>query len=197
MCLTSSVLDLLSVLCWTGALQPMHRAASPHARITATELPKTAFLLEVQAAGNGLPRRCCCVQRASMTGSATKAAAALPGVTRVVTREQGIFKYFLKVVPTTFKRGYGRVVQSNQISVTEYDAAQPQAGMQMPAVWFLYDLSPISVDIVESHPSLLHFLTRLCAVVGGGFTVTGALPCWPACCGCCAQYRDCLLGWRH
>ena len=29
------------------------------------------------------------------------------GVTRVVTKEQGIFKYFLKVVPTTFKRGYG------------------------------------------------------------------------------------------
>ena len=28
------------------------------------------------------------------------------GVTRLVTREQGIFKYFLKVVPTTYKRGF-------------------------------------------------------------------------------------------
>ena len=28
------------------------------------------------------------------------------GVTRLVTKEQGIFKYFLKVVPTTFKRGF-------------------------------------------------------------------------------------------
>ena len=120
----------------------------------------------------------------------------MPGVTRIVTREQGIFKYFLKVVPTTFKRGYGRMVQSNQFSVTEYDAAQPQGGMQMPAVWFLYDLSPISVDIVESHPSLLHFLTRMCAVVGGGFTVTGVLSRWPSYYQCCTWCTDTLLGWR-
>ena len=96
----------------------------------------------------------------------------------MVTREQGIFKYFLKVVPTTFKRGYGHTVQSNQFSVTEYDAEQPHGGMQLPAVWFLYDLSPISVEIVESHPSLLHFLTRMCAVIGGGFTVTGTVACY-------------------
>ena len=115
------------------------------------------------------------LNRTGIVADSLDKACCAPGVTRVVTREQGIFKYFLKVVPTTFKRGFGRPVQSNQFSVTEYDAAQPGGSMQLPAVWFLYDLSPISVDIVESHPSLLHFLTRICAVVGGGFTVTGAL----------------------
>ena len=176
-----------------------------------------------------------------------------------MTREQGIFKYFLKVVPTTFKRGFsapllaspgctgclssklqrarsmsvtfselglllgvirwqqcwlsavvlavqgsadrlkcnpfvGRGVATNQFSVTEYDAAAPEGSMQLPAVWFLYDLSPISVDIQERHQSFLHFLTRVCAVIGGGFAVTGALQAradvcaWPvASVSCCSS----------
>ena len=70
----------------------------------------------------------------------------------------------------------GRGVASNQFSVTEYDEAAPEGSMQLPAVWFLYDLSPISVDVRERHPGFLHFLTRVCAVIGGGFAVTGA-PC--------------------
>ena len=70
----------------------------------------------------------------------------------------------------------GRGVATNQFSVTEYDAAAPEGGMQLPAVWFLYDLSPISVDIRERRPGFLHFLTRVCAVIGGGFAVTGPTP---------------------
>ena len=67
----------------------------------------------------------------------------------------------------------GRGVSTNQFSVTEYDEPAPEGSMQLPAVWFLYDLSPISVDIRERHQSFLHFLTRICAVIGGGFAVTG------------------------
>lgn len=41
------------------------------------------------------------------------------------------------------------------------------------AVYFLYDLSPITVTIKEERRSFLHFITRLCAVLGGTFAVTG------------------------
>lgn len=41
------------------------------------------------------------------------------------------------------------------------------------AVYFLYDLSPITVTIKEERRSFLHFLTRLCAVLGGTFALTG------------------------
>ncbi len=34
-----------------------------------------------------------------------------------------------------------------------------------------YDLSPITVQYTERRPSLAHFLTSLCAIVGGVFTV--------------------------
>ena len=36
-----------------------------------------------------------------------------------------------------------------------------------------YDLSPIKVVIVEQRSSFLHFLTNVCAIVGGVFTVSG------------------------
>lgn len=46
--------------------------------------------------------------------------------------------------------------------------------MSLPSVWLLYDVSPISVVIQEKRRSFLHLLVRICAVVGGGFAVTGS-----------------------
>ena len=43
------------------------------------------------------------------------------------------------------------------------------------AVYFLYDLSPITVTIKEERRSFLHFITRLCAVLGGTFALTGII----------------------
>jgi hypothetical protein len=43
------------------------------------------------------------------------------------------------------------------------------------AVYFLYDLSPITVTIKEERRNFLHFITRLCAVLGGTFAMTGLL----------------------
>lgn len=42
------------------------------------------------------------------------------------------------------------------------------------AVYFLYDLSPITVTIKEERRSFLHLITRLCAVLGGTFALTGS-----------------------
>ncbi|MFS8030962.1 putative endoplasmic reticulum vesicle transporter [Helianthus anomalus] len=47
-----------------------------------------------------------------------------------------------------------------------------------PAVYFLYDLSPITVTIKEERRSFIHFITRLCAVLGGTFALTGGLRLW-------------------
>lgn len=68
----------------------------------------------------------------------------------------------------------GHVTETHQYSVTEY--AQPLDDMAqlggVPALDLNYDLSPIIVSINEHPPSLLHFLVRICAVVGGAFAVT-------------------------
>ncbi len=65
-------------------------------------------------------------------------------------------------------------MQGNQYAVTEYYTPVHKGDASMPAVWFVYDISPISVSIARARRSLAHLAVRSCAVVGGVFAVTGA-----------------------
>ncbi|KAG2438865.1 hypothetical protein HYH02_010663 [Chlamydomonas schloesseri] len=86
----------------------------------------------------------------------------------------GMFQYFLKVVPTSYTDLSNKTLSTNQFSVTEnFREAQGGAGRTLPGVFFFYDLSPIKVKIVEHSSSFLSFLTSVCAIVGGVFTVSG------------------------
>ncbi|XP_072953574.1 uncharacterized protein [Typha angustifolia] len=88
----------------------------------------------------------------------------------------GMYQYFIKVVPTVYTDINGRTIQSNQFSVTEHYRSDENARIQyIPGVFFFYDLSPIKVMFAEGHVSFLHFLTNVCAIVGGIFTVSGIL----------------------
>eukprot|EP00798_Chlamydomonas_sp_ICE-L_P002492 gene2492-5420_t len=48
-------------------------------------------------------------------------------------------------------------------------------GGDLPGLFFFYDLSPIKVRIMEKKSSFVHFLTNVCAIVGGVFTVSGII----------------------
>lgn len=88
----------------------------------------------------------------------------------------GMFSYFLKVVPTIYTDLGDDSVHSNQFSVTEhYQEAGPGKGRHVPGLFFFYELSPIKIKITEQRNSFLHFLTNVCAVVGGVFTVSGII----------------------
>jgi hypothetical protein len=74
------------------------------------------------------------------------------------------------------------LLETSQYSVTEY--AMPlvvprdsthAAVRRDPFVDLVYDLSPIVMHIHESPLGVLHFLVRLCAVVGGAVSVTRLL----------------------
>ena len=43
----------------------------------------------------------------------------------------------------------------------------------MPGVFFTYELAPMMVKYSEKQKSLGHFLSNLCAIIGGVFTVSG------------------------
>lgn len=73
------------------------------------------------------------------------------------------------------KRHAGKKVLSNQYSLTEYYSPVQKGEVQLPAIYFLYDLSPIMVSIKDAKASLAHLLVRLCAVIGGVFAITGGL----------------------
>ncbi|KDP41359.1 hypothetical protein JCGZ_15766 [Jatropha curcas] len=72
------------------------------------------------------------------------------------------------VVPTVYTDVSGHTIQSNQFSVTEHFRSAEAGRLQaLPGVFFFYDLSPIKVTFTEQHVSFLHFLTNVCAIVGG------------------------------
>ncbi|XP_043977609.1 endoplasmic reticulum-Golgi intermediate compartment protein 3 isoform X2 [Gambusia affinis] len=71
----------------------------------------------------------------------------------------------------------GEVVKTNQFSVTRHEkVANGLIGDQgLPGVFVLYELSPMMVKFTEKHRSLTHFLTGVCAIIGGVFTVAGLI----------------------
>ncbi|KAM5580283.1 hypothetical protein ABKV19_009837 [Rosa sericea] len=102
----------------------------------------------------------------------------LDGTERILHDTSGTFKYYIKVVPTEYRYLSKKVLPTNQFSVTEYYSPMKEYDRSWPAVYFLYDLSPITVTIKEERRKFLHFITRLCAVLGGTFALTGMLDRW-------------------
>ncbi|XP_057773335.1 uncharacterized protein LOC130992634 isoform X1 [Salvia miltiorrhiza] len=103
----------------------------------------------------------------------------LDGTSRILRGASGTFKYYIKIVPTEYKYISKEVLPTNQFSVTEYFSPINEHDRAWPAVYFLYDLSPITVTIREERRSFLHFITRLCAVLGGTFALTGRFHLFP------------------
>ncbi|KAK1440290.1 hypothetical protein QVD17_06115 [Tagetes erecta] len=97
----------------------------------------------------------------------------LDGVQWFQENPNGMYQYFLKVVPTIYTNIRGHTIQSNQFSVTEHYKSPEFGRRSLPGVFFFYDLSPIKVTFTETHISFLHFITNVCAIVGGVFTVAG------------------------
>ncbi|GMQ02565.1 hypothetical protein CsSME_00048727 [Camellia sinensis var. sinensis] len=102
----------------------------------------------------------------------------LDETSRILRGSSGTFKYYIKIVPTEYRYLSKEVLPTNQFSVTEYYSPMKEYDRTWPAVYFLYDLSPITVTIREERRSFLHFITRLCAVLGGTFALTGMLDRW-------------------
>lgn len=100
----------------------------------------------------------------------------LDGVQWVPETPNGLYQYFIKVVPTKYTDTRGRTVQSNQYSVTEhFRDAESGHSPPVPGVFFFYDISPIKVTLKEEHETFLHFMTHICAIIGGIFTVAGII----------------------
>ena len=79
------------------------------------------------------------------------------------------YEYYIKVVPTTYHTLGGEehyvhqfTVNTNEVMVSSF-----------PAVYFRYDLSPVTVKFTQVKETFFHFIVQVCAIVGGLFTVAG------------------------
>jgi len=87
------------------------------------------------------------------------------------------FQYFLKVVSTNTVYLNGIQEPSNQYSVTEHDQdfSIGSGTYGLPGVFFNYEISPMLVTYTETRKSFTSFLTGVCAIIGGVFTVAGMI----------------------
>lgn len=103
----------------------------------------------------------------------------LDGSEKIQLAEASMYQYFVKVVPTIYEKiGNSSFIRTNQYSVTDYQrtllGGWDERG-KLPGVFVFYDVSPIMVHYSETRMAFTHFLTEVCAIVGGAVTVTGML----------------------
>ena len=81
------------------------------------------------------------------------------------------YEYYIKVVPTTYK-----TLKHEEYYVHQFTANSNEYKSEgAPAVYFRYDLSPVTVKFSQVQESFFHFIVQVCAIVGGVFTVAGLL----------------------
>jgi hypothetical protein len=108
--------------------------------------------------------------------------------TRLVAASAGSsHEHFLRVVPTTFS--FRNKYEVSTFSYTSESAtfergravavggagAGAAADAPLPSVAFSFDVSPLGLHSREERRPLYHFVTQLFAIIGGVFTVVGAV----------------------
>ncbi|XP_054164567.1 endoplasmic reticulum-Golgi intermediate compartment protein 3-like [Oppia nitens] len=88
-----------------------------------------------------------------------------------------MFQYYIKIVATLYAKSDGQTLQTNQFAVTRHKKPVLDALSEngMPGVFFVYEFGPVMVKYSEINKSFMHFLTSLCAITGGIFTVSAII----------------------
>jgi len=81
-----------------------------------------------------------------------------------VTRE-----HYVKVVHTT----YHKLGASNPLSTYQYTTTETEYVEHPPSAKFSFDLSPTQIVVKQTRQPLSTFVTSVCAIIGGVFTVIG------------------------
>ena len=83
-----------------------------------------------------------------------------------------IHQYYLKIVPTKFLTYSRKEINNYQYT---YNYFAEFGTNEMPALYFRYDLSPITVEYKQYKETFLNFFINICAIIGGVFTITGII----------------------
>ncbi|XP_062044666.1 endoplasmic reticulum-Golgi intermediate compartment protein 1 isoform X3 [Lepus europaeus] len=90
---------------------------------------------------------------------------ALGGADRLTSNPLASHDYILKIVPTVYEDKSGKQRYSYQYTVANKEyVAYSHTGRIIPAIWFRYDLSPITVKYTERRQPLYRFITTMMPV---------------------------------
>jgi hypothetical protein len=79
-------------------------------------------------------------------------------------------EHYIKIVDTKYNVGESYELDTFKYTVNSHDYKDEN---NIPAAKFSYDMSPMTVVVQEHRIPFYHFLTSLCAIIGGVFTVIG------------------------
>lgn len=107
--------------------------------------------------------------------------APLEGTRKVVHEGSFMFHYYIRLIPTIFlderdpvsTQRYSHQYSSTEASRNVLVNAEQLAGL--PGVFLVYEFSPFLVQKRIAYVPFTHFLTSLCVIIGGIFTITRAL----------------------
>ncbi|KAI9315741.1 ERGIC and golgi 3 [Dichotomocladium elegans] len=97
----------------------------------------------------------------------------LAGTEKITDHARTVFQYFLKIVSTELLPLSGKSLYTYQYSVTQSERKLGAQTGGLPGVFFIMDISPMQIIYREERSSFTSFLTGVCAIVGGIFTVAG------------------------
>ena len=84
------------------------------------------------------------------------------------------YHHYLKVVSTHFARGsYTGSYSAMVYQMLEESQIMHYSEDEVPEARFSFDLSPMAVVIQRKTMKLYQFVTHICALIGGTFTVVG------------------------
>ncbi|XP_008102896.1 endoplasmic reticulum-Golgi intermediate compartment protein 1 isoform X4 [Anolis carolinensis] len=99
---------------------------------------------------------------------------ALEGADKLSSNPLASHDYILKIVPTVYEDMSGKQQYPFQYTVANKEyVVYSHTGRITPAIWFRYDLTPITLKYIERRQPLYRFITTICAIIGGTFTVAG------------------------
>lgn len=100
----------------------------------------------------------------------------LKGVQKIDDSALQSHEYHLRIVPSIYEEISGSTLRPYQYSYAyKKYISIGFTGHVIPAVWFKYDINPISVKYKERRKPFYEFLCMTCAIVGGTFTVAGII----------------------
>lgn len=85
-------------------------------------------------------------------------------------------EYHLRIVPSIYEELNGSELRPYQYTFAHKKyIALGFSGRIIPAIWFKYDINPISVKYKERRKPFYEFICMTCAIIGGTFTVVSLL----------------------
>lgn len=85
-------------------------------------------------------------------------------------------EYQVKLVPTIYEKSSGSKKFSYQYSYAHKNFITfTVTGRVMPAIWFKYNINPITIKYHPQSRPLYSFLTNVCAIVGGVASIASCI----------------------